>query len=114
MHPLGGIAITYFFSRALTILQKSGLVGAVDQRVRTVLLFALTATAAVFWEFGEFLVDHFFGTRMQRGLEDTLLDMFLGIVGGVGYLSAGALGLVSREKQTNAPDVEEKKAQAAK
>lgn len=91
MHLLGGIAITFFFSRVLTILQKSGLAGELDRRIRTMLLFALTATAAVFWEFGEFLVDHFFGTRMQLGLEDTLLDMFLGIVGGVSYLSAGLL-----------------------
>ncbi|MHC4889543.1 MAG: hypothetical protein ACYTEO_08805 [Planctomycetota bacterium] len=49
-------------------------------------LFALTSTAAVIWEFGEFTLDFFFDTICQAGLEDTMLDMFLGMLGGTALI----------------------------
>lgn len=82
IHFLGGMAIVFFFSRLLDILGDHAVIDRIDGLVRAVLLVALTATAAVFWEFAEYVSDQSFGTQAQEGLEDTLLDMLLGIFGG--------------------------------
>lgn len=83
IHLLGGMAIGFFFSRVLDILGDHAIVDTIDGLLRAILLVALTATAAVWWEFAEYVSDHVFGTHAQGGLEDTLLDMFVGILGGV-------------------------------
>jgi hypothetical protein len=87
MHLLGGMAIAFFFSRLLDILGDYTIVERVDGLLRAIFLIALTATAAVLWEFAEYISDHSFGTRAQGGLEDTLLDMLLGILGGFTMVS---------------------------
>lgn len=86
MHLVGGGAIACCFARTLDALQRHGTVAALDPKLRLVLIFASTCSAAVFWEFAEFLSDRFLGTSSQLGLEDTLADMLLGIVGGVVFL----------------------------
>jgi hypothetical protein len=52
----------------------------------------------VFWEFAEFTSDALFGTQAQLGLDDTMLDMALGIAGGLSYAVTtwrrGTLGAV--------------------
>ena len=83
MHFLGGVAIAYFFYRTSLAASAHGVIGPFHRVTHTVLVFALTCMATVFWEFAEFLSDRFFGTHAQLGLEDTLFDMFLGICGGV-------------------------------
>ena len=45
-------------------------------------MVSLTATAAVFWEFGEFTIDQMFGTNVQVSLANTMQDMAMGIFGG--------------------------------
>jgi hypothetical protein len=35
----------------------------------------------VLWEFYENTIDHFFGTHMVRGLEDTIMDLAMGLLG---------------------------------
>lgn len=57
--------------------------------MRTV-VFALTATAAVAWEFAERISDRCLHSHAQIGLDDTLFDMALGIVGGAVLLAARA------------------------
>ena len=86
-HVLGGMAIAFFFSRLLDILGDYTIVDRVDGLLRAIFLIALTATAAVLWEFAEYISDHSFGTQTQGGLEDTLLDMLLGILGGFTMVS---------------------------
>jgi hypothetical protein len=44
----------------------------------------------VFWEFAEYVYDRAFGTRHQLSLDDTLLDMLLGIIGGGVFLIGSA------------------------
>ena len=39
--------------------------------------------AAVLWEFAEFIFDNVFYLSIQRSLEDTLGDLFFGLLGGV-------------------------------
>ncbi len=87
MHLLGGMAIAFFFSRLLDILGDYTIVDRVDGLLRAIFLIALTATAAVLWEFAEYISDHSFGTQVQLDLADTLLDMLFGILGGLAMVS---------------------------
>lgn len=91
MHFLGGAAIAYFFHRASLAASGHGILGPSHRGTHSVLVFALTSTAAVFWEFAEFLSDRFFGTHAQLGLEDTLGDMLLGICGGITLLGVALI-----------------------
>ncbi len=85
-HCIGGIAIAFFFYETLVILSNKGVIESISRTIRSALVFALTATAAVFWEFAEYIVDMYLGTRIQRNLQDTIADMAFGIFGGVLFL----------------------------
>jgi hypothetical protein len=91
MHFAGGIAIACFFARALEGLQGGRAWLAVDRRMRALLVLGWTGTAAVLWEFAEFLSDRYAGTAAQDGLEDTLGDLLVGLLGGLAYAAACAL-----------------------
>ena len=78
-HLLGGVAITYFFRSA--IRNSQSLVGDIPIPIQTIFAFTCTGTTIIFWEFYENLLDLFFGTHMVRGLEDTIVDMLLGLLG---------------------------------
>src|SRR4030095_11883056 len=91
MHILGGVVIAYFFHGASIAASPRSIIGPFHRVTHIVLVFALTCTATVFWEFGEFIIDHTFGTNAQLGLDDTLGDMLLGICGGVALILATQL-----------------------
>lgn len=78
-HIVGGIAITYFYRSAIRNSQK--VLGEIPIPVQVLLAFTCTGTTAIFWEFYENLLDLSLGTHMVRGLEDTLMDLFLGLLG---------------------------------
>jgi ABC-type Mn2+/Zn2+ transport system permease subunit len=78
-HLLGGVAITYFFRSA--IKNSQSLVGDIPIPIQFIFAFTCTGTTIIFWEFYENLLDLFFDTHMVRGLEDTIMDMFLGLLG---------------------------------
>lgn len=78
-HLLGGVAITYFFRSA--IRNSQSLVGDIPIPIQIIFAFTCTGTTIIFWEFYENLLDLFFGTHMVRGLEDTIVDMLLGLLG---------------------------------
>ena len=78
-HFIGGVAITYFYRSA--IRNSQGIVGVIPASIQILLAFTCTGTTIILWEFYENLLDLFFGTHMVRGLEDTILDMFLGLLG---------------------------------
>jgi len=78
-HFMGGVAITYFFRSA--IFQAQEFVGVIPLPIRSLLAFTSTGTIAILWEFYENFLDYFFGTNHVHGLNDTLLDMFLGLFG---------------------------------
>lgn len=86
MHVLGGVFIAYSFSLAVTYFQERKILSELNVFSRSVFLFGLTSSAAVIWEFGEFTLDFFFDTVAQASLEDTMLDMFLGLVGGTALI----------------------------
>lgn len=81
MHFTGGVAIAYFAWGAVDAFEEYGLLQTSTGLLRGLLVFGLATTAAVFWEFAEYLVDRFAGVKVQLGLTDTLLDMLLGQLG---------------------------------
>ena len=78
-HFIGGVAITYFYRSAIQNSQR--IVGSIPFPIQILLAFTCTGTTIILWEFYENLLDYFFGTHMVRGLEDTILDMFWGLLG---------------------------------
>jgi hypothetical protein len=78
-HLLGGAAITYFYRSAIKNSQNT--LGTIPLLIQIILAFTCTGTTIIFWEFYENALDIFLGTHMVRGLEDTLLDMFSGLMG---------------------------------
>jgi hypothetical protein len=81
MHYLGGLSIGYSYSVGLSLLQERKLVSRLDRIVEAVFIFTLVATTAIFWEFGEFLLDHFLGTDLQVSLANTMQDLLMGLLG---------------------------------
>lgn len=78
-HFMGGVSITYFFRSAIRNLQVY--LGDVPSLIQTLFAFTCTGTTIILWEFYENAFDFLFGTTMVRGLEDTVVDMFLGLAG---------------------------------
>jgi hypothetical protein len=78
-HLLGGAAITYFYRS--TIRNSEGIVGVLPTSIQILLAFTCTGTTIILWEVYENVFDFFFGTHMVRGVEDTILDMLLGLLG---------------------------------
>jgi hypothetical protein len=91
MHIAGGAAIASLFWSMATRASAMEAIGRINKFGTCLLVFGLTGTTAVFWEFAEFASDLWFHTGAQSGLQDTLGDMFFGIAGGVVFLVAAAL-----------------------
>ena len=86
MHFMGGVAIAYFFWRSVTSPAAGPVLGAMSAFGNVVLTLALTCTSTVVWEFAEWTTDRLGWTHAQGGLDDTILDMLLGISGGATFL----------------------------
>ncbi len=78
-HFAGGVVITYFYRVAIRHAQK--LVGEIPSAIQVLLGFTAAGTTTILWEFYENLADRFLGTQMVRGLEDTIVDLFVGLLG---------------------------------
>ena len=78
-HFMGGVVITYFYRVAIRNSQK--LIGDIPLPIQIIFAFTCTGTTTVLWEFYENFADHFLGTHMVRGLEDTIMDLILGLSG---------------------------------
>lgn len=79
VHFLGGVVITYFYRVAIKHSQK--LVGGIPLPIQVLFAFSCTGTTTILWEFYENILDFFVGTHMVRGLEDTLMDLLMGLLG---------------------------------
>ena len=88
MHLLGGFAIAFFLWTAYSVGARHGALGRPNDAAVAALTLTSTATCAIFWEFAEYLSDRYLGTNTQKGLEDTLLDLLLGLVGGAVFVAA--------------------------
>ena len=78
-HFVGGVVITYFYRVAIRNSQK--LLGPVPFPIQVLLAFTCTGTTTILWEFYENIFDYFFGTHMVRGVTDTVVDLFVGLLG---------------------------------
>jgi hypothetical protein len=81
-HFFGGLAVAFFVSGAIRIFSEHHLIREPDPLIHIAVAFALACTAAVFWEFAEWIADHTIGSTCQVGLDDTILDLLMGAVGG--------------------------------
>jgi hypothetical protein len=88
-HITGGAAMTYFGLAAMRHLQER--VGQTPLAVRLVAAVGVAAVSAIAWELLEFLVDLNARTRLAPSIEDTLLDLTLGLVGALVYAFAVAV-----------------------
>ncbi len=86
IHFLGGFAMAYFLSRCFAALPDRLIARDVRKLTEFVVVASLTTTVTIFWEFAEFTSDALLGTHTQQGLGDTMLDMALGMLGGVCFL----------------------------
>lgn len=82
MHFLGGVGITYFYVDFLKRLHQYSIIKIGNVFTIIILLFCMISTTTVLWEFLEWIIDYCFNTHAQVSLDDTMLDMFLGILGG--------------------------------
>jgi hypothetical protein len=78
-HFAGGMAITYFYRSAIRNAQT--LVGDVPSLIQILFAFTSTGTTVVLWEFYENTIDYLFGFHTVRGLEETIVDMAMGLSG---------------------------------
>lgn len=81
VHFLGGVVITYSYRSAIRHAQR--LVGEIPYSVQVLFAFTCTGTTTILWEFYENILDFFAGTHMVRGLQDTIVDLFVGLMGGL-------------------------------
>jgi hypothetical protein len=78
-HFMGGVAITYFYRSAIRNSQK--VVGDIPFPIQVILAITSTGTTTILWEFYENFIDHFFGFQTVRGLDETIVDMAMGLSG---------------------------------
>ncbi len=81
-HYIGGLSVAYTAAQILFYLEREKIIMALDKALFLILIFALTATATVFWEFAEFIGDQLLNTNVQVSLANTMQDQFMGILGG--------------------------------
>ena len=85
-HYVGGLSIAYTSVQTLSYLEKEKRSATLNKVVFLVLIFSLTATATVFWEFAEFIGDQLLNTNIQISLANTMQDQFMGILGGATWV----------------------------
>lgn len=78
-HFMGGVVITYFYRTAIRNSQK--LIGEIPFPIQILFAITCTATTTILWEFYENILDFFAGTQMVRGVQDTIVDLFVGLLG---------------------------------
>ena len=98
MHLLGGAAIAFFLWTAICTGIRSGILGRPNLLGIAALTFTSTVSCALYWEFAEFLSDRYFGTKTQAGLEDALLDMVFGLVGGAVFVGIASFRQKGRDE----------------
>ena len=89
MHFSGGGAAAYFFWRGGLIAARQ--IGTPTRLGLDLFALGLTCMVAVFWEFAEYFVNVNFGSRMERGLGNSLRDLAIGVTGALTYIGVNRL-----------------------
>jgi len=85
-HYMGGLSIAFTAIQILSYLETKKVTSPLNKVLSMALVFSLTATATVFWEFAEFIGDSILGTNIQISLANTMQDQFMGILGGLTWV----------------------------
>lgn len=78
-HLMGGVAITYFYRTAIRNSQQH--LGEIPHLIQILFAITATGTTTVLWEFYENISDYLLHTQHVFGLDDTIKDMALGLIG---------------------------------
>lgn len=81
MHFIGGLVMAFFLHQTLINASRAGILGPHHPISHRLLIFTATCTIALFWEFAEFFLDQTLGTFSQADVEDTMTDLFFGMLG---------------------------------
>jgi hypothetical protein len=79
LHALGGGAAAFFVYRAVDVFPAW--LGRPNNLGKCLLALGLASSAALAWEFGEFVLDRLRGTSLQVDLADTMIDLMLAVLG---------------------------------
>ena len=83
MHFVGGFVVANSFVLIFNYWEKIDLMKIKSKLIYILLIVSLVALITIFWEFWEFLMSRFIGSGWQGNLEDTMCDLFLGLLGGI-------------------------------
>jgi len=83
MHFLGGVSVGYMCVLFLRFFKEENLIKIKNKLVFVLLVVCVVSFIAVLWEFYEFVMVSYFGFNWPLGYEDTLGDLFFGILGGI-------------------------------
>ena len=86
MHLIGGFLLGFFVYGVLNCMISSNWLPDPGRVIMQLLIVSLVATGAVCWEFFEWFSDAFFSTSFQLSVNDTIKDLFLGMLGGSIYV----------------------------
>lgn len=81
MHLLGGAAVAFLFIEGIRNLKSK--ITLKNKPIELIIIVSFVSLMAVLWEFFEFFLGVIGSQAWQLGLEDTLLDLLMGIVGGL-------------------------------
>ncbi|MAG11168.1 hypothetical protein CMI44_02555 [Candidatus Pacearchaeota archaeon] len=82
MHLLGGVSVGYMSVLFLRFFREENLLIIKNKFIFVLIVVFSVSFIAILWEFWEFLTDYFFQVSSQPGLEDTMLDFLMGMLGG--------------------------------
>jgi hypothetical protein len=82
MHFLGGFSIAFTSFLFLKFFKEKKILIIENKFLYLFIILAFVALVAVLWEFYEFFLDAFFNFNTIVSLEDTLLDLAMGLFGG--------------------------------
>jgi hypothetical protein len=83
MHLLGGAAIAHTFILIFNHWQTKNLIQIKSRPVKIFLIISTVALFANFYEIWEFLMTAITGNSWQGTLQDTIADLFTGLIGGL-------------------------------
>ena len=91
MHYAGALVLTYVIHRGVGHAVRHELLPPLARVPHAIAVFSLVCTVSLFWELGEFLSDRYLGTGAQGGLDDTMFDMLIDVLGSVSFIVAWSI-----------------------
>lgn len=84
MHFIGGVSVGFMLILFLRFWSKNDLLKINSKLIAVLVVVGAVSLIAVLWEFWEYYFSFTIGWKYVYSLEDTLLDLFMGMLGGLG------------------------------